>query len=70
MRVAAMSLFCLKRKDTEGRRESVSAAGATCRSVKRMEEERGGGGRERGNAGKGKGKRAAGALTYLRGQRR
>ena len=64
MLVAAFSLFFLKRKDTEGSRESGSDAGGTCRSLRR--EGKKGGGEER----KGNGKRAAGALTYLRGQRR
>jgi len=64
MLVAAFSLFFLKRKDTEGSRENGSDAGGTCRSVRR--EGKKGGGEER----KGNGKRAAGALTYLRGQRR
>ena len=64
MLVAAFSPFFLKRKDTEGSRESGSDAGGTCRGVRR--EGKKGGGEER----KGHGKRAAGARTYLRGQRR
>ena len=59
MLVAAFSLFFLKRKDTEGSRESGSDAGGTCRGVRR--EGKKGGGEER----KGNGKRAAGARTYL-----
>ena len=35
MLFAALSPFFLKRKETEGRRESGSAAGGTCRSVRR-----------------------------------
>ena len=45
--VAAFSLFFLKRKETEGSRESGSDAGATCRSVRREAKKCGGGeGRE------------------------
>ena len=64
MLVAAFSLFFLKRKDTEGSRESGSDAGGTCRGVRRE-------GKKGGVVkGKGNGKRAASARTYLRGQRR
>ena len=59
MLVAAFSLFFLKRKDTEGSRESGSDAGGTCRSLRRE------GKKGRGEERKGNGKRAAGARTYL-----
>jgi hypothetical protein len=49
MLFAAVSLFFLKRKETEGRRESGRDADATCRSVRREGKKKNKRGRKGGN---------------------